>query len=78
MKSGFLSLNVQDAIRGIIVAVGTAAATVLVPILQAGVIPSGQQVRTSALSGVAAGIVYVLKNLFTNSNDQLGKSEPRE
>ena len=76
MKSNFLSLGMKDLIRSVIVASGTAALTVLIPVLQGGGVPTPENYRVAGLSAIAAGLSYLLKNLFTNSKDQLAKPEP--
>jgi hypothetical protein len=74
-RSKFMSLNQRDLLRGLIVAFGTAATTQLVAVLQAGSVPTVMQLKFAALSGIAAGMTYLVKNMFTNSNGQMVKGE---
>ena len=71
MNAKFLSLNTQDFIRSLFVTILTTALTSVIPILQAGGIPNAAQLKQVAMAGVAAGIAYLVKNLLTNSKNQL-------
>lgn len=71
----FLSLNAKDLIRGVIVAAGTAGGVILYPLISAGKVPTKADLMVAGGSAVAAGVSYLLKNLFTNSRDELGKAE---
>ena len=73
--SKFLSLNMRDYVKSFVVAAGTALLTCLYPVLQAGQLPTVVQLKAAGFSAVAAGIAYLLKNLFTNSKDQIAKPE---
>lgn len=73
--SKFFSLNSFDFIKSILVAFGTSFLTGLVQILQNGTLPTLVQIKTMAIAGAAAGISYIIKNLFTNSKNQIGKPE---
>jgi hypothetical protein len=69
-RSKFLSLGLRDILHGFIVTVGATAVSTLVPVLQNGV-PTTQQWKQIGIAGVAAGIAYLGKKLFTNSNGEL-------
>ena len=71
----FLSLNVKDLIRGVIVAAGTAGGVILFPVIQSGKMPTSADLAIAGGSALAAGVSYLLKNLFTNSKDELLKTE---
>lgn len=73
----FGTLIWSDVIKGVVVAVFTAALTALVPILQGGSFPSGAQLKTIGLAALAAGVAYLVKNMLTNSKDELFKTEPK-
>lgn len=75
MKSSFLNLNIQDLLKGFVVAGLTAIGTVLLPSLESGLFPDLALLKTAGITGLTAGIAYLLKNLFTNSNDKLLKTE---
>lgn len=77
MNSKFLGLNWQDAAKGLLVAVLTAFLTALIPMLEAGTWPSKSQLLQAAIAGVTAAAAYLLKNVLTNSQGQIGKQEPK-
>lgn len=68
MNSPFLKLNVQDFLKGLIVAVGSSVVTILYNTLQTGSLTfDWKQIGTVALSSALA---YLMKNLFTNSKGE--------
>jgi len=71
----FMQLQGKDFIKGIVTAILTAFLNALMVVLGTGVVPTIQNIRTYALVGLSAGIGYLIKNLFTNSKDQLLKGE---
>ena len=73
--SKFLTLGMQDYIKGIIVAIGTGLLTSLQPILSSGTLPTIAQLKVCGFAALAAGVAYLTKNLFTNSTGQIAKSE---
>jgi hypothetical protein len=75
--SNFLTLGVRDFIRSAIVAAGTAAGFVLLPVMQSGTFPTVAQLKMTGIAAVCAGGTYIIKNLFTNSKDQLLKPEQK-
>lgn len=74
-NSKFLSLGVTDLIKGAVVAAGTAGGMILIPVIQNGQLPTKEQFLMAGGSAIAAGFSYLLKNLFTNSKNELGKTE---
>lgn len=75
MNSQFLKLNLKDAVNGFVVAFLTAALSGVVQSLDSGVLPNLVQLKASGLIGLTAGLSYLLKNIFTNSNGELLKTE---
>lgn len=75
MKSKFFALNYRDMLRGVVVAAGTAASAAVVSILDQGRAPTLTELQSAGIAGLCAGGIYLLKNLFTNSDDQLLKPE---
>lgn len=75
--SGFLSLTPKDALKGFIVAFGTVVLSGVVATLETGKIPDLPTLKALAITGLCAGAAYLGKNLFTNSNDQFAKKEPK-
>lgn len=74
MNSSFFTLNTRDFVKGLFIAVITAVITVVYTTIQTGTLSFDWKViSTTALS---AALAYIMKNLFTNSNDQLLKKDP--
>lgn len=72
VKSKFFTLSFRDFIRGSIVAVLTGIGTILAEILQTdGTVTFKKVILSSAIALIA----YLVKNLFTNSRDQVLKNE---
>ena len=75
MKSNLFRLNLQDLGHGLIMAVGVVFIAPLLPILQTGAFPDPATIKQALAAGLAAGLVYLGKNLFTNSDGEIGKPE---
>jgi hypothetical protein len=78
MNAKFLSLNAQDALKGAVVAAGTAILTALLSVLNTGTLPHLADLKETGIAGLSAGLAYLIKNVFTNSHNQLGKTEPKQ
>lgn len=76
--SKFFNLNLQDFIRGFVVAVLTAFATVLYQTLESGAFPSPAQLKVAGINAAAAGVGYLLKNFLTNSENKMLTKESKE
>lgn len=62
-KSGFLSLNVQDFVKGLVIAIGGGVVAIIAPSIQ-----DGSWVfnwTTIWHTAVASALAYLAKNLFT-------------
>lgn len=76
MKSKFFTLNLKDLIKGFIVAFSGALLTTIYQAINAGTIQWTIEFwQPILLTSVGAGISYLLKNLFTNSNDEFAKKD---
>jgi len=84
--SNLYSFSLRDFVKGFILAILTVIAsglyTCLTPSaateLHAAIpphLPSFIEIKQFALSGLGAGMIYLLKNFFTNNNDQFLKSD---
>ena len=71
----FLTLNWKDLGKGLILAFLTVFVTTVYAALQAGALPTGAQLGSAALAGLTAMVAYLIKNFFTNSNDQFLSKE---
>lgn len=65
--SKFLDLNTIDAIKGFIVAILSAGLTALYNLLTAGTVLTKEALTSIAVAWLAAGIWYLIKNVFKNS-----------
>jgi hypothetical protein len=64
-ESKFFSLNLRDVLRGVLMTALTAASAGIYQSLDSGVLPTVAQLKISGLIGLASGLSYLLKNLFT-------------
>jgi len=72
MKSAFLSLNVKDFLKGLLLAFLTALFTGVYQLLQAGpFVFDWATFQPIVLAAASAAFAYFLKNFFTNSDDQV-------
>lgn len=76
MKSAFGQINKNDLIKAVIVAALSSILVSILPILQAGNLPTLQDLQTIGIAGLASATAYLIKNYFTNSQDELLKQEP--
>jgi hypothetical protein len=76
MNSKFFNLNLNDLGKGSLMAAGTAILVVLEPMLAVNKLPDLVTLKAAGISGLAAGIFYLLKNLVTNSRGKMLKTEP--
>lgn len=74
--SQFFNLNLKDLLKGGIVAFISAVVTAIVPVIESGTLPTMEQLKAAGWMALTAGVSYLLKNLFTNSNDAFLKGEP--
>lgn len=73
MNSTFLSLNLQDLIKGLIMAVLGTVLTIVYDVVQTGSLTfDWKQIATAAAT---TAIAYLLKNLVSNSAGQFLKKE---
>ena len=75
-NSPFGKLNLRDLLNGIVVAFLTAALTGLIQVLDAGGLPTADQLIVAGKSGLVASLAYLLKNLVTNSQGEMATKEP--
>jgi hypothetical protein len=73
--SNFLKLNWADIGKGILVAVLAAIGTVLLPVLESGVLPTLAILQAAGITGLTAGLAYLVKNIITNSSGEILKKE---
>ena len=76
MNSALFRLNLNDFVKGLVVAVLTAGLGAIAPAVSAGAITVAV-LQTAGWSGLAGGIAYLTKNLVTNSQGEMAKPEPK-
>lgn len=69
--SDLFKLNWNDLLKGFIVAVVTAILAGVYQIVQTGALPTMEQLKIVGITALTAGIAYLLKNVFTNSNGNI-------
>ena len=77
MKSPLFTLNWKDALKAVIVAVITALVTGVYQLIQTGSELNMETLKPVLLTSVSAGLAYIIKNFFTNSDDKLLTSEKK-
>ncbi|MGE0076276.1 MAG: hypothetical protein AB7S48_00290 [Bacteroidales bacterium] len=75
MKSKFLTINVKDIVKALILTFITALLTGIYQLMQAGTLLTWESLRPVVISSIAAVIGYLLKNVLTNSNDEFMTKE---
>lgn len=73
--SDFLKLNGKDLFKGMLVAVLAVVCSSLSVILDGGSIPTTEEWMSILKIAGTAAISYLIKNLFTNSKDEVFKAE---
>jgi len=77
MKSKFLSLDLKDFLRGLLIAFLTAVISGVIELLDTGVIFTWLTLKPVLIAGISGALAYLLKCLMTNSKDEMFKREPR-
>lgn len=72
-KGGLFSIQWQDAIKGFITAVITAALGVIYNIIGEGRMPIESEWKSIGVTALGAGLAYLLKNFFSNDEGQFAK-----
>lgn len=76
--SKFLRLKLSDWMKGLLIAVLTAVLTCVYSFIEQGDIDfTKADWKLIIIAGLGAGISYILKNLATNSEGKVLKSEPK-
>lgn len=75
MKSQFLSLDSKDFLKGLVLSVLSAVVTVLYTSIESGNLTF--DFKAIGMVALSTALGYIVKNLLTNSKDQLLKTEPK-
>ena len=73
--SEYKSINWKDAGKGFLIMAGGTALPSIFLVLQSGKLPTGSELLTILGTALSAGLTYVFKNFFTNSENKLGTKE---
>lgn len=77
MKSKFLSLDLKDFLRGLLIAFLTALISGVIELLNNGAVFNWLTLKPVLIAGISGALAYLLKCLMTNSKDEMFKREPR-
>jgi hypothetical protein len=75
--SDFLKVNGRDIIKSFLMAFIGSVVTALYTIVKEGKLPTGAEWKTILIIGAASALSYLVKNFFTNSNDEFLKKETK-
>lgn len=75
MNSVFLWLSKSDFFKGLIVAFFMAVGTLLVPVFESGMFPDMATLKKALMLGIGAGVSYLFKNIFSNSDGKFLQKE---
>ncbi len=76
MKSKFLTLDLRDMLNGLLIAFLAALIDGIIKMLDSGVVFDWIHLKPVLIAGISAALSYLLKNLLTNSRNQLFTREP--
>lgn len=73
--SKLFSVNIQDAVKGLIVAVLGVIIAATFDITVTGSLPTIAQWKAIGITGLSAGLGYLIKNFFSNNTGQVLKKD---
>ena len=74
-NSQFGKINLKDIGKGLLVSMGTTILTGSYQLLQNNAAIDAHTFKPLLIASLGAGISYVIKNVFTNSDNELGKEK---
>jgi hypothetical protein len=74
-QSKFGRVNLRDAIHGFLMLVFAATINGIVQTLDAGQLPTIEQIKADAMIGLTAGLSYLIKNFLQNQNGEILKKD---
>ena len=78
MKSQFLRINEYDILRWLVVAIMSATLTALYNFFSTWIVVWKEQLTACALAWITAGLWYLIKNVFTNSDWKILTTENQQ
>jgi hypothetical protein len=76
MQSTFLTLGSKDFLKGLVLAVLTAVITIVYTSIEAGSLAFDW--KAIGMTALSSALAYIMKNLFTNSEGELLKKDPKK
>lgn len=77
MRSFFLSLNLRDFFKGLIVAVISSVLTWAYEAIQNDTLFTKEGLRAAGMVALASFVAYVIKNFFTNTDGEILTAEKK-
>ena len=77
-RSNFLSLNLRDFFKGLVLAVITAVITFAYTALQEGTLFEVAALKKVGMVALAALLAYLIKNIFQNTQGEMFTNEPKK
>lgn len=74
-EAKLFALKWKDVLKGFIVSILTVVMTGAMTSLSTGAMPTMAELKVLAITGLGAGIAYLTKNFFSNSDGQMLKQE---
>ena len=74
-RSEFLDVNWRDVFRGLIITFGSALLPSLLVLFNQDHWPTWLEFRPYLQAAISGGIVYIMKNFFTNCDGQFAKPD---
>lgn len=74
-EAKLFALKWKDVIKGFSVAALTVVLTGAMTSLQSGALPDMATLKALGITGIGAGVAYLIKNFLTNSDGQMLKAE---
>lgn len=74
-KSNFLRLNLNDILKSFLLTTISTMLFSLYPLINSGLLPNVEQLKTALIAGICAGLSYLIKNIFENKNGELLRKE---
>ena len=75
-KANLFNLNWRDVLKGLIMAFISAVVTGVYQLIQTNGIISWVTIKPVIVVGIGAGLSYLIKNYFSNSQTQFATKEP--
>ena len=75
MNSKLFKINLNDAFKGLVMVILGAILGSITQIVNLGRLPEPEEWKAAFMFGAGAGLTYLMKNFFTNSNGEFAEYE---